>query len=401
MVRFLHTADWQLGMKGVKLGKDAAEFVRGTRIETCRRLLAKAGKEKVDFVLIVGDLFENNAVSRDVVEQALTLFDKVQIPIYILPGNHDPFEPDSVYIQRVWLTAPDNVKVLTERKPMKLDELDTILYPCPITQKRSRLDPTDWIPKEKENIEEIHIGIAHGTLDIGLTAEPNFPINPDRVEESSLDYLALGDWHSLFIHRDRAGAQRTIYPGTPEATNFDEIDPGHVVSVEINKGEEPKIKLENCGQLRWMKWEDEHIESRQDLEALAQKVRNLEKRDRTLLKLILKGVVDTEVYNMIEELKSSAKDLRYIEVDTSGLHLEPSAKSMLGVVPEGPLMKVAESLEALLSREPLFSRRVEVPPEELKRRLEEIKELKINDLDPNVAQKAFSLLYQFSKEVKE
>ncbi len=400
MVRFLHTADWQLGMKGGNLGT-TAEVVRKTRIEACRKLLAMASEEKVDFVLIAGDLFENNAVSRDVVEQALSLFDEASgIPIYILPGNHDPFEPDSIYLQRIWRAAPSNVKVLAEKKPMKLDGLDTILYPCPIQQKRSRSDPTDWIPKE--NVEQIRICIAHGTLEIGLTTEPNFPINPRRVEESGLDYLALGDWHSLFIHKDPAGAQRTVYPGTPEATSFDERDPGHVVIIELNKGEEPKIKVENCGQLKWTIWKEEHIESERDIEALTQRVRNLENRDNTLLKLILEGLVDAEVCSMTEELNAQLKGyLLYLDVDTSALRLKPSVRSMLGVVPEGPLIKVAESLEALLSREPWFSKTVEVSPEELERRLEEIRELRREDLDPVVAQRALSLLYQFSKEVKE
>lgn len=45
MVRFLHTADWQLGMKGGNLGT-AAEVVRKTRIETCRKLLAMTSEEK-------------------------------------------------------------------------------------------------------------------------------------------------------------------------------------------------------------------------------------------------------------------------------------------------------------------------------------------------------------------
>lgn len=397
MVRFLHTADWQLGMKGATLGK-AAEKVRKVRMETARALLVMAKEEKVDFVLIVGDLFESNAISREIVEQVLGIFEEASdVPIYILPGNHDPLEPDSIYLQRLWKSSPSHVKVLTERKPIKLDQFDTILYPCPLYQKQSRVDPTEWIPKQ--NMRALRIGVAHGTLDIGITKEPNFPISPHRVEESNLDYLALGDWHSLFIHKDSSSAQRTIYPGTPEATSFDEKDPGHVIIVEISKGEEPKIEERNCARLRWKVWE-ELIDSEQDIQALVRKVKKLGNGANTLIRVVVKGAVDIPVYNMAEGLAQLLKgDLLHVDVDLSKLRLKPSTKRIVGIVPEGTLRKVAESLEALLSRQPGFSRLVEAPPEELEGRLNEIEELKLEELKPATIQRALSLLYQLSKEV--
>lgn len=404
MVRFLHTADWQLGMKGGSLGK-AGEIVRRARIETTRAMISMASEEKVNFILIAGDLFESNAVHRDTIEQALDVFDKASgIPIYILPGNHDPLEPDSVYLQRIWKSSPGNVRVLTERNPVKLGKFNTILYPCPLRQKQSRADPTAWI--SGQDTEQIRIGVAHGTLDIGLTKEPNFPINPHRAEESGLDYLALGDWHSLFIHKDSSGVPRTAYPGTPEGTGFDERDPGHALVVELERGGEPQIKAKDCAQLKWMIWE-EHIHSRQDIQALIRKTRKLGEPGNTLLKLRIEGNVDIETYNMVEELTQLRRDLLYLDIDSDKLRLRPSVKDMVGVVTEGTWRKVAESLEALLSREPGFAQLAEVPPEELERRLREIQEwrsqdkLKLRDVDPAIIERALSLLYQFSKEVVE
>lgn len=66
MVKFLHTADWHLGIKFAQLGPKADE-AREIRIQTAEKLLNVAKQSNVDFVLIAGDLFDNNDVDRSVV----------------------------------------------------------------------------------------------------------------------------------------------------------------------------------------------------------------------------------------------------------------------------------------------------------------------------------------------
>ena len=65
-MRFLHTSDWQLGMKAVHVGR-AAEKVRSARIETIRRMQQIAREADVDFAVIAGDTFEDHGVSRKLV----------------------------------------------------------------------------------------------------------------------------------------------------------------------------------------------------------------------------------------------------------------------------------------------------------------------------------------------
>ena|ERR1051326_1290624 len=57
MFRFLHTADWQIGMMASGLGL-AAEKVRAARIESLKNLMAIADDRKVDAILMAGDQFE-------------------------------------------------------------------------------------------------------------------------------------------------------------------------------------------------------------------------------------------------------------------------------------------------------------------------------------------------------
>jgi len=51
-MRFIHTADWQIGMKAAHVGK-AAERVRTARLETIRRIQHFARESIAEFVLVV------------------------------------------------------------------------------------------------------------------------------------------------------------------------------------------------------------------------------------------------------------------------------------------------------------------------------------------------------------
>lgn len=398
MARFLHTSDWQLGMKAGYLG-EAGSTVRKYRLDAVRRVMSIAAERHVQFVLVAGDVFENNAVSKETIEQVLDIFERFSaVPIYILPGNHDPFTPESVYLQRIWKAAPKHVRVLSEREPVKLPEEKVSLYPCPLYQKQSSSDPTEWIPKRDAG--ETRIGVAHGTLNIGMVREPNFPISQSRVEDAGLDYMALGDWHSLFIHKDPSGAQRTVYSGTPERTSFDESDPGHVVIVEVEPHEQPRLETVESQALRWLVW-DEHLECTADVEGIAKRMKELDDPSITLLRLAAKGVVDAEAFNRVGELTGLVKGLLYVDVDSSALRLRPSVDGMIGVIPEGVLRDVAESIEAMLSRQTGFSDVVQVRPEELGTRLARLEGFDWTIYDADDIQKALCLLYQWCEEEKK
>jgi len=56
-MKFLHTADWQIGMKCLAAGDRAAD-AREERIRTIDRIVEVANREAVDFVVIAGDLFD-------------------------------------------------------------------------------------------------------------------------------------------------------------------------------------------------------------------------------------------------------------------------------------------------------------------------------------------------------
>ena len=54
-------------------------------------------KSKPNVVLLAGDSFDNHRQPVDLLERAAQILRDYGKPVVILPGNHDPLTPDSVY----------------------------------------------------------------------------------------------------------------------------------------------------------------------------------------------------------------------------------------------------------------------------------------------------------------
>ena len=278
MTRFLHTADWQLGAHLAFLGSRAAA-ARGARMQTVRRILELAAAEEVDFTVVAGDVFDSPDVSDEVVRELFEMASECGGPnVYLLPGNHDPAGPGSLWERSIWDGAPSRLHVLTT--PCELEVASGAkLYACPIRQKTSREDPTAWIPSRTAGDTTVRLALAHGSLD-QLPRKGNFPIATSRAMESGLDYVALGDWHTPLI------SERVAYSGAPEPCSFREKDSGHVLLVEIEgSGAAPQIESRRVASLDWQSL-SERLNEPADIDEIVAKIS--EPRSRRVVDLHLR-----------------------------------------------------------------------------------------------------------------
>ena len=336
-MRFLHTSDWQLGMKAAHVGK-AGERVRAARLETIRRMQQVARETDVEFVLVAGDTFEDHGVGRKLVGEVGDLLAGFDCDVYLIPGNHDPWMLGGVWDQALerWSRR---VHILTERKPVELR--GGWIYPCPLTQRWSDEDPTEWIPPKSG--DGIRIGLAHGSLRSPLwEAQQNHPIAVDAAQRSGLDYLALGDWHSVKEIPGRGGIVRTAYCGTPEPTNFGEVDSGYVLLVDIEShGARPRLEKTKVSELEWWNFQGE-IHEAGDLGRLVNKIKQRPKPSETLVRLRLSGVLfagESELVDGLPELLS--KHFLYGQIDDSSLIPDPQDDSWIYNLPEGSIRDAA------------------------------------------------------------
>lgn len=400
MVKFLHTADWHLGIKYKQLGDKAPE-ARDIRLKTVKKLLETGHEHNVDFILIAGDLFDSNQVDRSLVGLVSQMIAEISpTPVYILPGNHDPLTMDSLYHDSVWKSL-NNLTIFAEAEPVT--HANCTLYPCPVSQKQSQNDPTAWIDIESgnDNDNDISIGVAHGNLQVGFIEDANFPIDPERSTLSGLDYLALGEWHSLFEHQDSTGTTRTIYPGTPETTKYGEDKSGKAVLVEINSPHDtPQITPLDVGTLSWRKLSRE-INTQNDAQYLESELKNIPEPEHNILLLKLKGVTDQETLSQLSQIEDIYQNhFMKFQVSLDELYLKPNLLELKALLPEGAVVnQTFEALMALMKTQPDIQEYSDLSQERTQELYSQLQgEDVIEGLTPEILNRAFLLMYQMIKE---
>ena len=145
-MRFLHTADWHLGMTRRFLSPEAQARFGDDRIQAVRDMAALASAEGCAFVVACGDLFDSNHVDRQVVARALDALSEFTVPVYLLPGNHDPLDAASVYRSRLFTgRAPANLHVIDAPDPMDVAP-GVQLVGAPWHTRRPGADLASWVP---------------------------------------------------------------------------------------------------------------------------------------------------------------------------------------------------------------------------------------------------------------
>ena len=98
MVRFVHSADWQLGRAPYYLSDEARARFGAARVEVIGVIAELAVQEDCAFVVVCGDVFESNQIDRQVLVRALDKMGAAApLPFFLLPGNHDPLDASSIF----------------------------------------------------------------------------------------------------------------------------------------------------------------------------------------------------------------------------------------------------------------------------------------------------------------
>ena len=341
-MKFLHTADLQIGIKAAHVGSKS-DHIREERLRSLKNIADIAQTHSVDFVLIAGDTFEDNGIDRALIQRVADILSSFAAPVYVIPGNHDPLVPSSVWEHPAWQSAK-KVTILREKAPVEV--LNGFLYPCPAKGKHSSTDPTAWI--NASETEGIKIGIAHGTVEGIQQDEPDYPIPRDAAIRAGLDYLALGHWHSTATYQAPDGTVRMAYSGTHETTKFGERDSGNVLIVDIpSTGMPPTITPVHTGNLTWQTIEADIRESG-DLQRIRSQIESMENTESTLIDLRISGLMfaeDRDEINRIQEILASR--FLFNHMDISRARPSPEDDSWITSLPHGTLRNTASRLREL------------------------------------------------------
>ena len=236
-MRFLHTADWQLGMTRHFLDGEAQPRYSAARRDAVAGLGTLAEETGAEFVVVAGDVFDSNQLAPEVIGKSLQAMAAIGIPVYLLPGNHDPLDAGSVYTGAQFKAeCPRNVIVLDREGPWEVRP-GVQLVAAPWRAKRPTSDLVAPVLECLPADGTVRVLVAHGGVDsLAPNKEEPSLIRLARVvdalDRGAVHYVALGDKHS----RTEVGdSGRVWYSGSPEVTNYDDKEPdsGHVLVVDV------------------------------------------------------------------------------------------------------------------------------------------------------------------------
>lgn len=313
-MRFIHTSDWQIGMPFLFLKEDARKAMHNARLDAIKALarLAKDESAGIDFVLVCGDVVDSPRVSESILRLMFREIEGIKKPVYLLAGNHEwngtEYIFDNDHFKRM---LPTNVTILKEGVNQTcVDGVEIVA--APLKGKHADKDVLKSVLSNLESSDTIRIVAGHGSLDTfikvaGDDEKLNFAAISEAVSKKSVQYVALGDRHSAtsvdssgklvaFQNVKDGGVLPVYYSGSHEATDYDELDSGKVLTVEISKSKEVSVEKIKVG--KWNLIEASTLQqptrfrSREDIDALVEFINSIEDPRETAVKIYL----DSELY---------------------------------------------------------------------------------------------------------
>jgi len=363
-VKFVHTADWQIGkpFAGVR-DPEKRLRVRLARIEVIERIGQVARERGAAFVVVAGDLFDSPTPEKATVSEACAAIGRIGLPVYAIPGNHDHGGPgtlwEQAYFQEEREALAPNLTVLLEPGVVQIP--GGWLLASPLSRRQSAEDPARWMGEVDwtQLDDRSRIALLHGTTQGFVTSEPEEEDSPTRTSSSNrialsalpephLDYIALGDWHGC-----KQVGEKAWYAGTPEFDRFakgEEYEAGHLLVVEVERGELPRVDRVKVARLGWhrveMAFEGEGVER---LEARIEAAVG-ERVQEDLLLLQLEGRLGMEEMRQLEAVLAKY-EARLLRVKyRNRIRVAPAVEELDRLLhrPEDPL--IARVSQVLLER---------------------------------------------------
>ncbi len=343
-ITIVHTADWQIGKTFGGFGDETAALLRAARLDAVDRIASVASAAGARHVLVAGDVFDSAKPTPRTIGQLLSRLEAHDdIVWHLLPGNHDPAQPGSVWDDIADGKCPANVRAHTTPTPVEI-EPGVLLLPAPLRAKAMSTDPTAYMDQVVSARGTIRIGMAHGSVrGFDSLGEAAIPIEPSRAESAGLDYLALGDWHGLTPINARTG-----YSGSHEPDGYKDNKPGHVLVIRIDaQGARPDVRAIATQHYHWRRVALA-LTSFDDLERYAAELAaDPVPRARLVLKLDISGRVPLADFGAIRaRLIALGDGLAHLDADTTGLETS-AGKDDLAALGSGSLGVIAQRLATL------------------------------------------------------
>jgi DNA repair exonuclease SbcCD nuclease subunit len=245
-IRFIHTSDIHLDTSFAgsgfpsRLGDRKREAIRGT----LKRILEDACRRSVDLVMIAGDLFEHDRVTPDTVEFLKRQFENLgPVPVFIAPGNHDPYLRESPYANEAW---PGNVHIFKEEEFRSIELPDKGIRVTGFAFNRTQLQEHLFEKLHVLPADGCNLVLAHGSDISGLPPgkSAHGPFTADEIAGKIVTYCALGHYHLQRTVVNPLEPAQIWYSGIPEGRAWDEQ--GTCGYLYVESGDGAALTVQSC-----------------------------------------------------------------------------------------------------------------------------------------------------------
>ena len=216
--RFIHTADLHLDspLRSLSLrNTDLAALIGDGTRRALVRIVDLAIAERVDAVLIAGDLYDGDQTSMKTARflaGQLGRLDEAGIATFIIRGNHDAMSRITKE-----LVLPESVKLFRGRAEVVEIERDGMPVAVHGMSFADSHAPESLLPKYRPAVGgAVNIGLMHTSLD-GAPGHNNYaPCSLADLMATGFDYWALGHIHLRVAHKG------VVMPGMPQGRDINE-----------------------------------------------------------------------------------------------------------------------------------------------------------------------------------
>jgi DNA repair exonuclease SbcCD nuclease subunit len=311
-MRFIHTSDWQLGMTRAFLSPEATSRFSQARIDVISALGALAEKNDAQFIIVAGDVFESNQLSQQTLMRTLDALESISVPIFLLPGNHDPLDGSSIFATQEFENAGEHIVVLKDMHPVPVPGVEGVeVVGAPWRTKHPSSDLCKELGEALDPAKGvIRIAVAHGQVD---TLSPDLS-RPEIIDlagaegaigEGKYHYLGLGDRHSV---TEVGSTGRVWYSGAPVATAFDEVDPNKSLLVELGSGGQRSVEPLSVGNWSFIA-EERTLNGPEDLAQFEQWLGDLPNKECTAVKVGFQGSINLATAAALDELMEAKAEI--------------------------------------------------------------------------------------------
>ncbi len=275
-------------------------------------IIDRARQWPADAVLVAGDLFEQDRITRETVAFLRAAFERLApVPVFIAPGNCDPFVASSPYATEPW---PRNVYIFDRPawSSHQLRDVPLTVHGFAFDGPEPSANPFGTLTVPRDG--RVHVALAHASELAHLPADKaaHCPFYAQDAATPGLHYLALGHVHRVTrIGGDYATVM--YYAGAPEGHSHHETGPRHYLEVEIalEDNAAPGVHVRPVPSSRCI-WESHTVdctamESGDDLNAALQTV--LEDPERPqVLRVVFTGACGEAVRSALAIARESLSD---------------------------------------------------------------------------------------------